>query len=305
MSLDFELVHGPLGRPLGGLAWDGSGMLVSDLNQSTILRYDPARNAVAVWRNYTNRVNGIGFAPDGALYGCQEGSRRVVQLLADGSMTATATRLDGLVHNFPRHLTVDRHGHAWFSDTHHTIVAAGPQLFPRLEHQSVLRVGRGEKPRPHWHLERMTFDTLSPRGVALAPDGQTLYVADTDNRPGGVRELRAYPVQADGTLGPPVVLHTFGADRRGVHRGIEGLCVDSDGNIVACAGWRQSGPGPLVYVFAPTGAVIETHALPADNPQCVAFGEAGLDALYVTTADGSLLRARHSGRRGHSVHPRA
>jgi gluconolactonase len=304
MSLNFELVHGPLARPIGGLAWDGAGMLFSDLNNSAILRYDPAKKAVTTWRKYTNRVNGIAFAPNGALYGCQEGSRRVIQFLPDGSATATATQLDGRVHNFPRYVTVDKHGHAWFSDTHHTIVATGPQLFPRLEHQSILRVGRGAKPRPHWHLERMTYDTLSPRGVALAPDEKTLYVADTDNRAGGVRELRAYPVEADGTLGPHVVLHTFGADRRGVHRGIEGLCVDADGNIIACAGWKKSGPGPLIYVFAPSGAVIETHALPVDNPVNCAFGDADLSSLYVGSEDGSLLRAQKTGRRGHLVFPK-
>ena len=305
MTWNFELIHGPLGRPLGGLAWDGAGMLASDLNNAAILRFDAAKKAVTTWRKYTNRVNGIAFAADGALFACQEGSRRVIQMLPDGSSSATETRLDGCVHNFPRHITVDQHGHAWFSDSHHNIVASGPQLFPRLEHQSILRVGRGAKPRPHWHLERMTFDTLSPRGVALSPDEKTLYVADTDNRDGGVRELRAYPRQDDGTLGAPIVLHTFGADRRGVHRGIEGLCVDADGHIIACAGWKKSGPGPLIYVFAPSGAVIETHPLPADVPMNCAFGDSDLSSLYVTTEDGSLLRAQKTGQRGHQVFPQS
>ena len=34
-------------------------------------------------------------------------------------------------------------------------------------------------------------------------------------------------------LGTPVVLHTFGADYRGTHRGIEGMCLDADGNTTA------------------------------------------------------------------------
>src|SRR3712207_8640312 len=41
-------------------------------------------------------------------------------------------------------------------------------------------------------------------------------------------ELRAYPVLEDDTLGPPIVLHTFGADHRGIHRGIEGMCIDAE-----------------------------------------------------------------------------
>jgi gluconolactonase len=75
------------------------------------------------------------------------------------------------------------------------------------------------------------------------------------------------------------------------------MCPDADGNIVACAGWQQSGPGPLVYVFAPDGSVIETHALPADRPNRCCFGGRDLDVLYVTTAGGHLYRAK-PGRRG-------
>lgn len=66
-------------------------------------------------------------------------------------------------------------------------------------------------------------------------------------------------------------LHTFGVDRRGIHRGIEGLCVDSAGNVIACAGWQRSGSGPLVYVFSPAGAMLETHVIPADLPLSCAF----------------------------------
>jgi gluconolactonase len=301
MNWTFERVHGPLGRPIGGLAWDGEGMLFSDINDGVILRYEPGKKRVTTARKYTNRINGLAFGTDGVLNACQEGSRRIVRLLADGSAMVPATQLDGRNHNNPCMLAIDGHGRIWFSDPHHPLPAAGPHLFSLLEHQSVLRLECGARPQSHWHLERMTFDTKSPRGVALSPDGKTLYVAETDNTPGGVRELRAYPILEDGTLGAYIVLHTFGADRRGVHRGIEGMCVDSAGNIVACAGWRRSGPGPLVYVFAPSGAIIETHELPADVPLNCAFGDAEFGSLYVSTAAGELLRAQSVGRTGHRV----
>ena len=112
-----------------------------------------------------------------------------------------------------------------------------------------------------------------------------------------MRELRAYAIEEDGTLAAAYrVLHTFGADHRGAHRGIEGLCVDDQGDIIACAGWRQSGPGPLVYVFSPSGAVIETHPAPCDLPMRVAFGEG--ESLYLSAADGHLYRTEAIGRRG-------
>jgi gluconolactonase len=182
---------------------------------------------------------------------------------------------------------------AWFSDPYNPVPSAGPQMYPLLEHQSVLRMREDRG----WSLERMTFDSIGPRAVALSPDEKTLYVSDGDTK-AKVRELRAYPVKDDGTLGLCRVLHTFGADHRGTHRGIEGLCVDSEGNLIACGGWAQSGPGALIYVLSPSGAVLETHPSPADVPMRVAFGDEGLASLYLTAADGGLYRARALGRRG-------
>lgn len=302
MSWTFEVVNGPTQRLLGGLAWDGKEMLASDVSNNTILGYDPQTGQTRSWRKWTNRVNGIGFGIDGALYGCQEGSRRILRMLPDGRATITTTDFHGAPHNQPNLLVIDRRGDIWFSDCHHPMLASGPAVFPMLEHQSVLRLSQGPRPQSHWHIERMTYDTLRPRGVALSPDANTLYVADTDNDPGGRRELRAYPVLEDRSLGEPVVLHAFGADRRGVHRGIEGLCVDAQGRILACAGWQRSGPGPMVMVFSPGGAVLASHPLPVDMPVNCAFGGAGLDTLFVTTAQGHLLQAHATGLAGLQTH---
>ena len=76
-----------------------------------------------------------------------------------------------------------------------------------------------------------------------------------------LRQLRAYPILDDDTLGAFRILHDFGP-----HRGIDGMCLDTAGNIVATAGFEQSGPGPLIYVFAPSGRVIETHPVPGRSP---------------------------------------
>jgi gluconolactonase len=93
-------------------------------------------------------------------------------------------------------------------------------------------------------------------------------------------------------------MHTFGEDYRGPHRGIEGLAIDGEGNILACAGSNQSGPGPMIYVFAPTGEIVGSHRVPADMPVGCAFGDATLGTLYVTTAAGELFRAPDSGLKG-------
>lgn len=303
MTWKFERVAGPYDRPLGGLAWDGSGMLFADIMESAILRYDPRRGRVSVWRKHTNRTNGIAFGKDGALFGCQEGSRRIVRYESDGAATLTNQRMpDGRVHNHPCNLVIDRTGRIWFSDPYNALAAWGPQVFGKLDHASILRLEQDPAPqRRTWTIERVTFDTSNPRGLALSADEKTLYVADNNMAHEGRRELRAYPVLGDATLGKPRVMHTFGADARGIHRGAEGLCVDRGGDVIAVGGCQRSGPGPLVYVFAPSGAVIQSHALPFDLPNNCAFGDSGLDSLYVTTAEGCLLRVRRTGRKGRAM----
>ena len=293
MNWKFDKAAGPYKGATGGIAWDGKALFFSAVGEERVLRFDPKKNTTTEFRKWTYRINGLAAGPNGELYGAQEAGRRVVQFLPGGITTPAGMQLDGKYHNFPCDLVVDRQGRVWFSDPYHPLPAAGPQMFPLLEHQSVLRM----KDERGWSMQRMTNDTVGPRAIALSPDEKTLYVADGDTG-AKQRELRAYPIEADGTLAAYRVLHTFGADHRGAHRGIEGMCVDSDGNIIACAGWARSGPGPLIYVFAPSGAIIETHPAPADMPMRIAFGDANLASLYLTAADGNLYRARNIGRRG-------
>ena len=111
------------------------------------------------------------------------------------------------------------------------------------------------------------------------------------------RELRAYDILEDGSLGPYIVLHQFGEDHRGPQRGIDGMCLDAEGNIVATAGSYASGPGPMIYVWDPRGRVLETHPMPVgiDSPTNCTFGDPDQRTLYVTTGGGHLFRARHYG----------
>ena len=300
MKLKFELIAGPYGRPLGGLAWDGTGMLFADIMESQILRWDYRRCKTTVWRKHTNRTNGIAVGPGGVIFGCQEGSRRVVRYELDGTTTLTTQHMmDGRVHNHPCALAVDPAGRVWFSDPYNSFAAWGPQLFGKLEHASVLRLDQDAAPqRRSWTIERITRDTCNPRGIAFSPDHKTLYVCENQAEPDGNRELRAYPIMGDGSAGQPRVLHTFGGDFRGVHRGAEGLTVDQAGNIYAVGGWLRSGPGPRLYVFEPSGAPIGSYAIPGDAPNACAFGGPSLSSLFVTTSDGGLYRADRIGAKG-------
>ncbi len=89
------------------------------------------------------------------------------------------------------------------------------------------------------------------------------------------------------------MLHDFGDAR-----GIDGMCLDTAGNIVATCGWQRSGPGPRIAVFAPDGTVLEEHLLPDGAPTNCVFGGPDLSDLYVTSLEGHLYRVPNTGLRG-------
>ena len=146
-----------------------------------------------------------------------------------------------------------------------------------------------------WRLNRVTHDTVGPQAVLLSADEKTLYVADGDAERGDVCQLLAYSINEYGSVGhhgKTLLNFQFG------ERGISGLCLDSDGNVIACMGWKKSGSGANIIVVSPGGTILETHPAPADMPMRCAFGDADLSSLYVTAGDGGLYRAKSIERRG-------
>lgn len=292
MSWHFERVAGPFQGPANGVVWDGSAVVFSLMEDMKLMRFDPLTQQTTEIRKYTNRVNGLGLGLRGELYGCQEGGRRLVEFSPDGRMFKVDALLNGKYHNHPSDVQVDSNGRLWFTDPHSATLAFGPQLFPALDHASVLRLEKDD--RNAWALKRVTFDTVAPRALLISGDERTLYVAEGEPRSGHLRELRAYPIVDDGSVGEFSVLATFGADHRGPHRGIEGLCRDNADGVVACGGWQKSGPGPLIYVFSPQGTLREVHPFPADCPNRCCFGGSAMDTLFVTTAGGCLYAGKKS-----------
>jgi gluconolactonase len=291
MTWEFEKVAGPYKGRTGGLAWDGKAILFSAVQEERIMRFDPASGKAEVFRKYTGRTNGLAIAADGSVFGAQEGGRRVVHFLNDGSTAPTEELLDGKHHNQPVDVIVDGRGRVLFADPYNGTPPFGPPVYPFLDHASVLCLERDGKA---WKMKRVTHDTHGPRALALSADGKTLYVADGDIERGDVCQLFSYPVKPDGSVGSGKALLTFMVNERG----IEGICLDSDGNILACAGWKKGGGGPVIHVISPAGTILETHPVPADMPMRCAFGDAGLGSLYLTAGDGGLYRARNTGRRG-------
>ncbi len=285
MSWEFELLEE--GYTLAeGPAWDGSRLLLTDINNSRIMAFDPESGHSEPWHEDTARTNGLLFDRDGQLYGCSQNRGAICRYRAGGKFDILVSEFEGRRLNSPNDMAFDEMGRIWFTDPRYDDLSPPMQL----DHQSVYRLdpdaGGG------WSIERVTFDTTRPNGILVSPDQGELFVSNCGKDEGEPRELRSYPILADGSLGKPRVVHNFFP-----HRAIDGMCWDSEGNIVAAAGRDGEGPGSMIYVIARSGRIIETHPVPRDMPTNCTFGGPDLTDLYVTTGTGALLRAR-TNRRG-------
>lgn len=297
-SWNFENVAGPFDFTEGP-AWTGEVVLFSDIPNNQIMRYNPSTGDTDLFRKNTNEANGLMHDSGGRLYACEGGGRCIARYNSDGSRDVIVDQLDGKRLNSPNDLAFDSQGRIWFTDPRYGNKTDDLEL----DHQSVLRADLESD--GSWSLQQMTSDTTKPNGILISPDQSWLYVAESNYGPGTHADLRSYPIKSDGTLGDCEILHNFYP-----HRGIDGMTLDHQGNIVATAGWEKDGPGSMIYVFSPKGRVLETHPIHLVQPEgdqsgnlfpggivtnCT-FGDEDLKTLYVT-AGGCLYRAE-THRRG-------
>ena len=277
-----------------GPTWDGSALLYNECYAATTYRWDPKSGESEVWRTGTNQANGMKFDRSGRLFACEGAGNRVVEINPTNPSSpsiAIADNIDGATLNMPNDLDVDGQGRIYFSDPNYS---AEPNNLP---HESVYLAAHTFG--GNWTTKRVTYDTNRPNGVLLSADQSVLYVAESPVIYDLRRELRAYPINPDGTLGDCAVLFDFGAGR-----GIDGMALTTDGQILATAGEPTAGAGSAIYVFEPNGLVRATHRTPADSPTNCTFGGPGLDVLFVTFATGHVYQVRNTGMTGHLVYPR-
>ena len=288
MPWTFEDAAPMIGTITEGNCWTGTHMLYSNVALNRIMRLDVKSGLVDVFAENTEGTNGLNYDADGNLYGCAGDGRKVVKFNDDGSFETVVDSLDGLRLNSPNDLAITPSGAIYFSDR---VGDSSPEV--GIPYSAIISAEKDND--GNWVCTRRTFDTTQPNGLVFSKDYKTLYVAQSDFRASESRDLRAYTVNDDGSLGEGKVIHDFGP-----HRGIDGMTLASDGSIVACTGWEISGPGGNVTHFDPDGMIIEQHPVVAQRPTNCTFADGD---LYVSSIQGHTFVARDTGLTGYLLYP--
>ncbi len=257
--------------PAEGPVWwkEGGYLLFSDIHNNRRMKWSP-NDGVTLFREPTDRANGLTRDLQGRLVACEHDSRRVTRLEHDGSITVIANSFKGKQLNRPNDVVVKSDGSIYFTDPW---TFPGPQQQWDLDYSGVYRVSPDLGT-----LTLLVQDFVLPNGLAFSPDESVLYVNDT--RRGHIRAFDAAP---SGTL--QLATDRVFCDLKGERPGFpDGMKVDVEGNVY-CGG---SGG---VWVIDPSGKHLGTidHGQPATTN--LAWGDDDWKTMYMTSRT-TLMRTR-------------
>ncbi|MFZ2737543.1 MAG: SMP-30/gluconolactonase/LRE family protein [Burkholderiaceae bacterium] len=279
--LKYRIFSSTVEQLFSGLRWgegpvwfgDGRYLLVSDIPNNRILRWDECSGAVSVFRSPAQNANGMARDRQGRLLNCEHGARRITRTEYDGRITVLADQFDGKRLNSPNDLVCQRNGAIWFTDPPFGIAGhwEGDWAQPELPH-AVYRLA------PDGELQQMVSDLRGPNGLAFSPDESELYVVESRGLPH--RKIWAYAVSDDGKLSKQRLL----IDAQGPGA-LDGIAVDTDGNL--WCGWGSDGSAQAeaatldgVRVFSPDGTALAHIHLP-ERCANLCFGGAKNNRLFM------------------------
>ncbi len=260
-----------------GPVWFGDGryLLVSDIPNNRVLRWDETTGATSVFRYPANNANGHARDRQGRLVSCEHLTRRVTRTEYDGRISVLADRFEGKRLNSPNDIVVARDGSVWFTDPSFGISGhwEGEPAEQELPH-AVYRLPADGGP-----LQKAVDDLKAPNGLAFTPDESELYVIESRAEPH--RRLWAYRVDTANPMTQRrlVIEATDGG-------ALDGMAIDVKGNL--WCGYGSSGrvaPEGIdgVRVFEPSGKPLAHIHLP-ERCANVCFGGAKMNRLFMAAS---------------------
>ena len=269
--------EGPVAMP------DGSVLLV-EIERGTITRIAPD-GAATVVATPGGGPNGLAVGPGGALYLCNNGgflwheSEHLLRPVgtppdysggrieridpATGAVQVLYTECDGHPLCGPNDIVFDAHDGFYFTDL-------GKSRARTRDHGGVYYARADGS-----HIVCAAYPVLTPNGIGLSPDGNTLYVAETETG-----RLWAFPVVSPGVVDKQAFPSPHGGRLMcglpGFQR-FDSLAVDDAGNV--CVATLMSG---CITVVAPDGQVLRQVPTGDIYTTNICFGGADRRTAYVT-----------------------
>src|SRR3712207_5740959 len=204
-------------------------VLMSDIPNNRIMKYDEATRTFSVFRDNANYANGNTRDRQGRLITCEHSvTRRVTRTEKNGEITVLADSFEGKRLNAPNDVVVRSDNSIWFTDPLFGINGEweGSRARPEQPTTNVYRLD------PDGKLTAVVTDLVNPNGLAFSPDETRLYVVEWKGTPN--RSLWRFDVAADGSVSGKSKL--IDAADQGA---LDGFKVDRDGNL--WCGWGSNG----------------------------------------------------------------
>jgi gluconolactonase len=251
-------------RFLEGPAWSPEGFLLfGDTVTNKLYKWIPGAKAAEL-RDIPGGPIGNAYDSQGRLYTCEFRERRVTRVSKAGKTEVLAGRFEGKRFNAPNDIVVRRDGHAYFTDP----AFGNQQDTAELGFYGVFHI------TPKGEVEAIARLKTRPNGIALSPNGRTLYVTDSD-----ARGVRAYELDRNGILDKNSEGRVIVEKIPGVPGGIR---ADEKGNLWVAA--------DAVLSYSPQGKLLGKIGI-AETPSNLTFGDADFETLFIT-ARTSVYRVR-------------
>ena len=290
----FKVIAKDLKFPEGPIFMNDGSIILVEIARGTLSKVN-INGSVEVVADLGGGPNGAAIGPDGHCYVCnnggfewevslgKKGMRPISQSknyiggsiqkvnLSTGQYSTLYTECNGVALKGPNDIVFDKNGNFWFTDL------------------GKVRKRNMDRGAIYWaksdgsEIKEVIQPFMTPNGIGLSPDEQTLYVAETE---GG--KLYSYKIINEGQVEKITFPESLnGGKLLNIEGGIkrfDSLALEENGNI--CVATLINGG---ISVISPEGNLVEFVKF--DDPYItnICFGSQNLKTAYITASFEGLL----------------